>query len=181
MLSRELDRHRSAFGRTSLPLKSSQDVVPDFTVRFAIDALFGRYRRGVADDEVTQFETQPHNRARVPRGVFEHGTEPDPLYSLANERTYLAWLRLALTLTASAIAVDRLFVDYPRAGDQVVSLALVGVAFLACAFGVHRWWSTELALRERRPLPGFGVPLLGSVAVIFIGCGVVVLILQSTS
>ncbi len=149
--------------------------------RFAIDALLGRYRRGVADEKVTQFQTQPHDRARVPHGVFEHGTEPDPLYSLANERTYLAWLRLALTLAASAIAVDRLFVDQPRAADQAVSLALVGVAFLACALGVHRWWSTELALRKRQPLPGFGVPLLASVAVILIGCGVVLLILQSTS
>lgn len=117
----------------------------------------------------------------MPHGVFDHGTEPDPLYSLANERTYLAWLRLALTLTAAAIAVDRLFVDHPLAGDQAVSLALVGVAFVACAVGVHRWWSTELSLRKRRPLPGFGVPLLSSVAVILIGCGVVVLILQSKS
>ncbi len=135
----------------------------------------------MADNEGTQFETDPHSRARFPTGVFDHGTEPDPLYSLANERTYLAWLRLALTLTASAIAVDRLFVDHPRAGDQAVSLALVSVAFAACAVGVHRWWSTELALRKRRPLPGFGVPLLSSVAVILIGCGVVVLILQSKS
>jgi len=135
----------------------------------------------VADNEVTQSEAQPHDRGRVPHGVFDHGSEPDPLYSLANERTYLSWLRLALTLTASAIAVDRLFVVHPRAGDQAASLALVCLAFLACAVGVRRWWSTELALRKRRPLPGFGVPLLSGVAVILIGCGVVVLILQATS
>ena len=133
----------------------------------------------MADNEVLEFEGGPKGRSRVPQRVFNRGSEPDPLYTLANERTYLAWLRLALTLTASAVAVDRLFVDHPWSGDQALSLGLVGAAFSACAVGVHRWWSIELALRMRRPLPGFGVPLLGTVAVILIGCGVTLLILQS--
>jgi putative membrane protein len=131
----------------------------------------------VADNEVMEFESGPQGRARVPRRVFDRGTEPDPLYSLANERTYLSWLRLAITLMAAAVAIDRLFVAHPWFGDQVLSLGLVAISLLAGAVGVHRWYSAELALRLRRPLSGFAVPLLFTLAVALIGLGVVVLVL----
>lgn len=115
---------------------------------------------------------------RRPRGVFEEGTEPDPLYTLANERTYLAWLRLALTLLAAAVAVDRLYQEKPGGSSEGLALALVVLAVATCALGVRRWWSTERALRLRRPLPGFGAPLLGLLAVILIGAGVWLLVVS---
>ena len=40
------------------------------------------------------------------------GGNPTP-YTLANERTYLSWLRLAVTLLAGAVAIDRLFIEHP--------------------------------------------------------------------
>ena len=54
----------------------------------------------MADNEVMHFEGEASD-TRAPRGVYDVGREPDPLYSLANERTYLAWLRLAITLLAA--------------------------------------------------------------------------------
>ena len=33
---------------------------------------------------------------RWPSRVYAHGHEPDPRFSLANERTFLAWIRTAL-------------------------------------------------------------------------------------
>ncbi|GAM70385.1 inner membrane protein [Vibrio sp. JCM 19236] len=39
------------------------------------------------------------------------GEAPDYRFSLANERTYLAWIRTALALLAGAIAVDQLTPD----------------------------------------------------------------------
>jgi len=65
---------------------------------------------GVADNEVMDFEGDVARGSRFPRGVYDVGREPDPLYSLANERTYLAWLRFAVTLLAGAVAIDRLLV-----------------------------------------------------------------------
>ena len=38
----------------------------------------------------------PHRR---PRSVYGGGEEPDPRFSLANERTALAWMRTALALS----------------------------------------------------------------------------------
>ena len=39
-------------------------------------------------------------RHRFPATVYRHGTEPDPRFTLANERTLLAWIRTALGLIA---------------------------------------------------------------------------------
>ena len=124
-----------------------------------------------------EFDHGEASRTRVPHAVYDAGGEPDPLYSLANERTYLAWLRLVVTLLAGAVATDRLFVEHPGPDSEVLSLALVGLAVGTCALGVRRWWVSELALRQRRPLPGFGVPLLVVVATLLIAAGVAVIVI----
>ena len=41
-------------------------------------------------------------RSRLARRVFPEGTEPDPRFTLANERTFLAWLRTTLALLAAS-------------------------------------------------------------------------------
>ena len=45
---------------------------------------------------------------RFPRSVYGEGEEPDPRFSLANERTFLAWLRTALAMYAAAFALEAL-------------------------------------------------------------------------
>lgn len=141
------------------------------------EAGAARYGDGVADNEAMNFDGGPASASRFPRSVYEVGQEPDPLYSLANERTYLAWLRFAVTLLAGAVAIDRLFLEHPRFGSGSLALGLVGLAFGSCGLGVGRWWASELALRRRRPLPGFGVPLLVALAILLAGVGVIVLVL----
>jgi putative membrane protein len=135
------------------------------------------YRGGVADNEVMDFDGEAAPCSRSPRSVYDVGREPDPLYSLANERTYLSWLRLAVTLLAGAVAIDRLFLEHPWYGSKALALALVVIAFATCGIGVQRWWMTERAVRLRQPLPGFGAPLLGVVAIILAGIGVIILVL----
>ncbi|MEZ5131846.1 MAG: DUF202 domain-containing protein [Mycobacterium sp.] len=131
----------------------------------------------MADNEVMDFDGSAATGSRYPSGVFDVGREPDPLYTLANERTYLSWLRLAITLLAAAVAIDRLFLEHPWFGSQILALALVLIGFGTCAVGVRRWWATERALRLRRPLPGFSGPLLSTVAIVLAGLGVVLLVL----
>lgn len=43
-----------------------------------------------------------------PRTVYEHGEEPDPRFTLANERTFLAWARTVLAMLAASAAVTSL-------------------------------------------------------------------------
>ena len=40
---------------------------------------------------------------RFPRWVYGEGSEPDPRATLANERTFLAWIRTAIPLTAGGV------------------------------------------------------------------------------
>lgn len=135
----------------------------------------------MAGNEVMDFDGTAPRGSRFPRGVYDEGREPDPLYSLANERTYLSWLRLAITLLAGAVAIDRLFLTQPWLGSKGLALALVVTALGTCALGVRRWWVTERALRLRQPLPGFGAPVLSVAAVVLAGVGVVILVLVSRS
>lgn len=91
---------------------------------------------------------------RRPESVYGVGEEPDPRFSLANERTALAWMRTALALVGGGVAV----VSVTSLGALPKWSALVGAA--SCLGGgtlagraVLGWARTERALRERRPLP----------------------------
>ena len=64
--------------------------------------------------------------ARFPRSVHGVGEEPDPRASLANERTFLAWVRTALALAAGGVALEAL--DLPVAGGLRLAAALLLVA-----------------------------------------------------
>lgn len=103
---------------------------------------------------------------RRPRSVYGHGEEPDPRLSLANERTFLAWIRTALGLLAGAAAVDAL--DLPLADGAQTALAVV-LAATALAAGVAAWrsWAgVESAMRDGRPLPANNAKLVVLAAVV---------------
>lgn len=56
----------------------------------------------------------------------EPGTEPDYRFTLANERTFLAWIRTALALIAGGVAVAQLLPRFRCRG--------VGTGWRRC------WW-----------------------------------------
>lgn len=90
---------------------------------------------------------------RWPGSVYDHGSDPDPRFSLANERTFLAWVRTALALVAGAAAVDAL--PLPMADWLQGALgAVLGLAGLLTALAAWRGWArSERAMREGSPLP----------------------------
>jgi len=83
------------------------------------------------------------------------GTEPDYRFLLANERTFLAWIRTALGLLAGGILLDQFST---RLGPSLVIVALaIALSFLAallCAMAYVRWRANEIAMRHGRRLPG---------------------------
>jgi putative membrane protein len=89
---------------------------------------------------------------RWPRNVYEVGDEPDPRFSLANERTFLAWLRTSLALMAGGVGFVAL-----GPGDGVlrlvVAVALLLTGIVCSLSALQHWIACERALRTGRPLP----------------------------
>ena len=93
-------------------------------------------------------------RPRWPKRVYGVGTEPDPRFTLANERTLLAWLRtsLALIVTAIGVVALRTVTSQPALTTVIALIACCGGILTALA-GFHRWQQVERALRVQEPLP----------------------------
>ena len=97
---------------------------------------------------------------RFPGRVYSVGEEPDPRFSLANERTFLAWLRTSLALLAAGVALEALAVPVADGLRRASALLFVVLGLLATVQAWVGWTATERALRQARPLPG---PRLGLV------------------
>lgn len=92
-------------------------------------------------------------RGRWPRSVYEVGGEPDPRFTFANERTFLAWIRTALALLAAGIALEALEIPEQDGLRLVLVLALALLGALSSTLAFVRWAGAERALRESKPLP----------------------------
>ena len=101
---------------------------------------------------------------------------PDYRFTLANERTFLAWLRTALALDAAGVAVLHLLPDLAVSGEAA-GVALVALGAVVAAAAYLRWRRYQEALRLGRPLPPTRLPLVLTVVVSVISIGVAVLLL----
>jgi putative membrane protein len=90
---------------------------------------------------------------RFPRGVYRVGQEPDPRFSLANERTFLAWIRTALAFLALGAALHALPVSIPPTVRFVAAVVLICVGVVIPVAAWLGWARTERALRSGAPLP----------------------------
>ena len=96
-------------------------------------------------------------RRRFPARVFGRGDEPDPRFSLANERTFLAWIRTALALLLAGVALEALDVPVEPGLRLAAAIMFIVLGFLAVVHSWLSWASTERSLRHAKPLPGFGL------------------------
>lgn len=114
---------------------------------------------------------------------LEVGEQPDYRFSLANERTFLAWIRTALALDAGGLAAFQLLPDLtvPLARETIsLLLVLLGTAVAGSSF--RRWMRNERALRTDTPLPPSRLPLLLAAGVVVVSAAaVVLLVLQAQS
>ncbi|WP_435748089.1 YidH family protein [Nocardioides sp. SYSU DS0663] len=90
-------------------------------------------------------------------GVYDVGSEPDPRFTLANERTFLAWVRTSLAVLAGAVALHSLGVPEPPWLRRALVVALLVLGGGTTALAYRRWALVERALRTGRPLPRFGL------------------------
>jgi putative membrane protein len=87
-------------------------------------------------------------------GWLDEGEDPDYRFTLANERTFLAWLRTSLALLAGAVAVAQIIPPFTVPGARTGLAALLTLLGLAVAASAYRRWArNEQAMRHRRSLP----------------------------
>jgi len=99
-------------------------------------------------------------RPRFPKSVYRRGTEPDARFSLANERTFLAWISVGLALISVGVGLQSLAAEV-QPGLRLAAAVLLVVTGTACPVQAWFGWAgAETALRERRPLPSSGMVTL---------------------
>lgn len=111
---------------------------------------------------------------RFPTSVYRHGEEPDARFSLANERTFLAWIRTSLALIAGGVALEALAPGLHPGFRLAASLILVVAGILAPLQAWIGWARSERALRLNTPLPSAALSLPVGIAVL--AAGVLVLL-----
>ena len=117
------------------------------------------------------------NPERQP-GSADDEQEPDYRFTLANERTFLAWIRTALALIAGGVAVIELVPPFGIPGVRhVLSVLLTAGGGLLAALAVRRWQRVQAAMRQDVGLPPTRLPILLGGAVLTVTILVVLAVL----
>src|SRR3970282_1465275 len=108
----------------------------------------------------------------MPRSLFppnprHTGHEPDYRFSFANERTFLAWIRTSLALSAGGLAVVELLPQF--VGRDVLGILLLVLGFLTAATSCRRGPPKDRALRRAAPFPASRLPRLLAAGVAVVG------------
>ncbi|MFG2266559.1 YidH family protein [Streptomyces sp. NPDC048720] len=114
----------------------------------------------------------------APEDVRREGSTPDYRFSLANERTFLAWLRTALALIGGGVAVDQFMPDLYWGWRIGLPLALLAAGVLCSLLrAVNHWMRCERAMRRGEDLPISRLPAVLSVLIAFVALAMVVVVL----
>jgi putative membrane protein len=117
-------------------------------------------------------------RSLVPGDPRAAGSEPDYRFTLANERTFLAWIRTALALAAGGLGAIALLPDLD--GSEPLGLGLLALSFVMSASSYRRWVHNEHAMRLGTPLYASRLPMLIAVGTaLFAVAGAVLLVVDT--
>lgn len=94
----------------------------------------------------------------APQRLQQEGSTPDYRFSLANERTFLAWIRTALALVAGGMAVDQFLTGLVWGVRTAIALALLAGGALCALRAVNHWVRCERAMRRGEDLPASRFP-----------------------
>jgi putative membrane protein len=88
------------------------------------------------------------------------GTEPDPRFTFANERTFLAWSRTALALVVAGLGIVQLLPPFPGvpAGRHLLGVPLIVLGAVLAVVAYAEWVRNQHALRRGEPLPKSNMP-----------------------
>lgn len=103
--------------------------------------------------------------------------EPDYRFTLANERTFLAYLRTALALDAAGLAAVQFLTDLQvEWARRAVGVILVTAGILASVGAYRRWRANQRAIRAGAGLPPTLMPFGLAAAVLVVSAAAVYLV-----
>ncbi|BCW68359.1 hypothetical protein NicSoilB4_31220 [Arthrobacter sp. NicSoilB4] len=117
------------------------------------------------------------SRHRFSAWALGGGTDPDPRFTLANERTFLAWIRTSLALVAGGIAVEAFTAElFSPEIRKTVAVLLLLLGLVTGGGSFFRWLNVERAMRRQSPLPApliapilaVGGALVAAVLIVFV-------------
>ncbi len=120
-------------------------------------------------------------RAAVERlhpDLTDVGTEPDPRFTFANERTFLAWARTGLALIGGGLLAAQVLHFGLGGGHLVLALPTIGLGGLLGIVGFRRWQANERAMRLGEPLgqaPLVPLLMVGIIAIAVISAALVMI------
>ncbi|OBA57753.1 hypothetical protein A5647_22680 [Mycobacterium sp. 1100029.7] len=96
--------------------------------------------------------------------------EPDYRFTMANERTFLAWQRTSLGLLAASVALVQLVPELTIPGARrLLGIGLAVLAILTSAMGLLRWQQADRAMRHGDPLPRHPSPVYLAIGLSMVG------------
>ena len=116
----------------------------------------------------------------MPSGDDGTPTGPDYRFTLANERTFLAWSRTALALVVAGLGIVQLLPPFPGvpSGRHLIGLPLIALGAVLAVTAYAEWVHNQRALRRGEPLPASVMPWILAVTVtgIAVVAGIVLLV-----
>jgi putative membrane protein len=106
-------------------------------------------------------------------------TTPDPRFTLANERTFLAWNRTALAFIAGGLAIEQLLHN-GRAARLIVSIPLIVLGGFLGVAGYVRWRVAEDAIANGLAVTPSKLPRLIAGAFVLLAIGGLALVIASS-
>lgn len=104
----------------------------------------------------------------------DDGREPDYRFTLANERTFLAWVRTALALLAGAVALVHVVPSSEvSTGERSLAVGVAVLGMAAMVLGLRRWRIVQARMRRGVDLPDGRDPLYLGVAVLVLAAAVI--------
>jgi putative membrane protein len=135
--------------------------------------------RGRSDSEADdRRQPAPEGGPRKKTPLDQCGEVPDPRFTFANERTFLAWSRTALALIAAGLAAAQLL-HFGLGGVRlIIAIPLIALGAFAAIVSYRQWEDNERRLRLRVPLSYSSLGKLVAVGISVIGvvAGIIVII-----
>lgn len=102
--------------------------------------------------------------------------------TLANERTFLAWIRTSLGLIAGGVALDQfVVVDRGSIAVRVIAFVVILLGALVALLGLTQWGRANVAMDGGQPIGRSSImPVLG-IVVMAVAIAIAIILLANSS